>query len=153
MAISRQETSFRPKVTSAAGAIGMMQLIPSTARRMATEVGLDEFEIESQLKDPRINTVLGSAYLKFLDRYYKGFKPAVYAAYNAGEFAVDQWLERRNHSESVGFIEMIPFSETKSYVRNVMRNVKVYQFLASSSETWTFEKSQRNAWLFNVLHM
>jgi soluble lytic murein transglycosylase len=129
MGIARQETSFRPHAISGAGAIGMMQLIPVTARRMAEEIGIEATNVDTKLTDPRLNTALGSSYVRFLDRYYKGFKPAVYAAYNAGEYAVDQWLERRQHSSVLGFIELMPFSETKGYVRNVMRNVKVYEFL------------------------
>jgi soluble lytic murein transglycosylase-like protein len=74
---------------------------------------------------------MGSRYLKRLSLEYKGFPPAVYGAYNAGEPAVDIWLKRRAHSDPLTFVELVPFGETKSYIRNVWRNVMVYSFLGA----------------------
>ena len=76
-----------------------------------------------------MNIALGSRYLKQLLLRYKGFKPAIYGAYNAGEYAVDSWLLRRKHDDVLSWIEMVPFDETKEYIKNVWRNEIIYEKL------------------------
>jgi len=127
--VARQESSFRPKVKSWAGAIGIMQLIPATARRMASKFELIGNDLEQRLLEPKYNIKLGSLYLRELNRYFKGFQPAVLGGYNAGEYAVDQWLARRKHSDPLMWVELVPFSQTKDYIKLVWRNILVYSFL------------------------
>lgn len=132
LAISRQESGFSPEVRSSANALGVMQLIKPTAVRFAAELGLSTSEIERSLQNPDFNIKVGSRYLRFLNLRYKGFPPAIYGGYNAGEYAVDLWLKRRGHTDPLMFVELIPFGETKDYVKNVWRNNMVYQYLESS---------------------
>ena len=132
LAISRQESGFSPDIRSSANAVGLMQLIHPTAKRFAAELGMATDHIEKTLKSPEANIRIGSRYLKFLQQNYKGFPPAVFGGYNAGEYAVDLWLKRRAHSDPMVFVELIPFNETKEYVKSVWRNVLVYKFLGKA---------------------
>ena len=84
------------------------------------------------MRNPGYNLAIGAAYLSELDIRYRGFRPAVYAAYNAGEYAADAFAERRNDGDPMMFIELIPFSETNAYVKSVMRNEFVYAHLLKS---------------------
>ena len=129
LGISRQESGFKATLRSSANAIGVMQLIRPTARRYAEELGMPATRLEQTLRNPSANIRIGSRYLKTLSLTYKGYAPAIYGGYNAGEFAMNNWLKRRNHSDPLVFIELIPFGETKGYVKNVWRNVEVYRYL------------------------
>lgn len=135
LAVGRQESSFRPTVKSHAGAIGLLQLIPPTAERYALKLGIDyqEKQIEDILTIPEYNIALGSAYLSDLRSRYKDQVQLYVAAYNAGEYAVDAWYERRYHSDPLIWIEGIPFSETRKYVKLVMRNLAIYRFLVTEA--------------------
>ena len=130
LGISRQESGFTPDIRSHANAVGLMQLIHPTARKYAVELGLPAEHLDEQLKDPAVNIQIGSHYLKQLNATYKGFSPAVYGGYNAGEFAMDAWLKRRSHSDALLFVELVPFGETREYIKNVWRNVIVYDRLS-----------------------
>jgi len=129
LAITRQESVFKSEARSGADAVGLMQLIEPTARRLAPKVGYEPFGIFKRLQEPEVNVALGAAYLSELTKYYKGFHPAVYAAYNAGEYAVDRWLANRAHSNPLMWVELIPFGETRNYVKKVWRNRQIYQYL------------------------
>ena len=133
LGISRQESGFTPDIRSSANATGLMQLIAPTARRFASELGMRTDPLDELLQEPATNIRLGAQYLKFLGAHFKGFPPAIYAGYNAGEYAVDLWLQRRGHSDPLAFIELIPFGETKDYVKGVWRNVLVYRELDQAS--------------------
>jgi soluble lytic murein transglycosylase len=98
-------------------------------------MGLSTASLEQDLKNPALNIKLGSHYLKVLSLNYKGFAPAIYAGYNAGEFAVDLWLKRRAHTDPLMFVELVPFGETKDYVKNVWRNIVVYRHLMEHGAT------------------
>jgi soluble lytic murein transglycosylase-like protein len=144
LAISRQESGFTADIRSSANAIGVMQLIKPTATRFAADMGLSTSSIEQDLANPAINIKLGSRYLKVLSLNYKGFPPAVYAGYNAGEFAVDLWLKRRAHTDPLMFVELVPFGETKDYVKNVWRNIVVYRHLMAHGVTaGVFDRAER----------
>ena len=86
LALSRQESLFNPKATSSSNARGLMQLIPSTARKMASQNGMDTEQI--RLYDPSVNVELGTTYLKNLFEMFNGDAFHAVAAYNAGENAV-----------------------------------------------------------------
>ena len=116
-AVIETESKFNPAAVSNAGAVGLMQLTPSTAQGIAEATGGSRFRT-SDLKDPDINVRYGAWYLRhLLDRYAQDERLAL-AAYNAGEDNVDRW-ER----EHVG----IQFDETRDYVDKVERLQKIYR--------------------------
>ncbi len=128
LALIRQESLFDPEARSAADAVGLMQILPSTGSRIATEIGYRDFRRESLL-DPERNIDLGTAYLrKLLDRY-RGNWPRAVAAYNAGEGAVDKWQRRYPDVEDDEFVEAISFRETRSYVKRVLQGRRIYRAL------------------------
>ncbi|MFW7378125.1 MAG: transglycosylase SLT domain-containing protein [Oligoflexus sp.] len=131
LAITRRESTFRAAVKSPAGAIGLMQLMPATAETYATKIGQNlSGPISSALSDPETNIRLGTAYLGELSRMYKGNLPHMLAAYNAGEYVVDRWIDKRAADLPLVWVEGIPFGETQGYVKNVMRNLEVYRQLS-----------------------
>ncbi len=124
-AVIYAETKFDPR-TSAAGAEGLMQILPQTAEFLARRSGGITFTV-SDLAKPEVNIAYGSYYLRYLlDRY--GGKPVLaLAAYNGGETNVDNWAaaaRRRGHPLT---IEEIPFPETRDYVRKVLAEQRNYR--------------------------
>lgn len=128
LALIRQESLFDARARSPAAAFGLMQLISPTAARVAQQVGLPAPSPE-ELFDPDLNVTLGTEYLKdLLQRYSNNWFKAI-AAYNAGEAAVDRW-EREIVADDIDeFVERIPYSETRGYVKLVMRNHGIYKRL------------------------
>ena len=120
---ARQESLFQASVKSPVGAVGLMQLMPSTAQRILKQMPEFQNGEKIDLTDPATNTLAGACYLRdLLMRYQSNLAHAV-AAYNAGEAAVDKWIARRQKIADVPFfIEFIPFAETKTYVQRVLRN-------------------------------
>ncbi len=129
MAISRQESSFEADAMSPAEALGLMQLMSTTAQRQASRLGLRLNDAQTDLKRPELNIALGSAYLAELGRRYKGQWHQAFAAYNAGEYVVDAWLQRRQADDPMVWIEALSFAETSGYTKNVWRNWEVYRWL------------------------
>ena len=112
-----------------------MQLMPYTAKKYTNAARLPpEAAAENNLIKPYTNIALGAQVLADLTKHYGGFNPAIYAAYNAGESAVDGWLARRRHTDPLMWVELVPYSETKSYIKNVWRNYYVYSFLAQTQK-------------------
>jgi soluble lytic murein transglycosylase-like protein/TolA-binding protein len=132
LAISRQESAFTTAIESPAGALGVMQLMRQTAQKYASMMNIETGDIDSLLSEPKNNIKIGAKYLATLTEHYKSYTPAIYAGYNAGENAVDLWLKSRAHSDPLIFVELIPFGETKDYVKNVWRNKSIYLFLNQS---------------------
>jgi len=130
-AIARQESQFDRKIVSRAGARGLMQLMPGTARETAVLVGASY--AASNLDDPGYNIRLGSAYFARLMDRYQGSYPLAVAAYNAGPGNVNRWLatngDPRATGDILGWVEAIPFIETRGYVQNVLQNAVVYDLL------------------------
>jgi hypothetical protein len=124
LAFSRQESAFRIGVKSPAGAVGLMQLMPNTAKRTARSAG----DASLDYLKPQENIIISAHYLRELTLRYHSFLPAVMAAYNAGEYAVDSWKKRRHHPDPLVWGELIPFKETNRYVKNVWRNYEIYRF-------------------------
>jgi peptidoglycan lytic transglycosylase len=120
----RQESAFEPKAVSHAGAMGLMQVLPKTALKLARQLRVRYSH--AQLAEPGYNLQLGSRYLAELIRTY-GTTEAALAAYNAGEDRVGQWTTGQSYLETPEFVESIPFSETREYVQIVMRNAEVYR--------------------------
>jgi soluble lytic murein transglycosylase-like protein len=138
LAITRQESGFYSRAKSSAGAYGLMQMIAKTAERYLTapEDPLSKQRLEQLHHDPTKilfnpaqSVELGTRYLKdLLDRYDQQPHLA-FAAYNAGEFAVDQWVKNRRHEDTLLWVELIPFAQTRHYVKSVWRNKRIYQKL------------------------
>jgi soluble lytic murein transglycosylase len=131
LAVSREESSFDAAAVSPSGALGLMQLLPGTARDVAGRLGVP-FIQDKLTRDPNYNVQLGSYYLaEMLGRFGGSYEIAL-AAYNAGPNRVARWLEtigdpRTGNIDMVDWIEMIPFRETRNYVRRVMEGVLVYR--------------------------
>ncbi|WP_373100310.1 MULTISPECIES: transglycosylase SLT domain-containing protein [Pasteurellaceae] len=129
MAISRQESAWRPNATSPADARGLMQLLPSTARLTAQKFSLP-YGDDKRLFDPFTNIMLGTAHLQELYDRYGNNRILIAAAYNAGARRVDSWLERSAGKLSMAeFVASIPFYETRGYVQNVLTYAYYYQRL------------------------
>jgi soluble lytic murein transglycosylase len=128
LALIRQESLFDTRARSPATALGLMQLIPPTAARVARQLGLAA-PSQDKLFEADINLTLGTQYLKdLLQRYSNSWHKAL-AAYNAGEAAVDRW-EREIVTEDIEeFVERIPYVETRGYVKLVLRNHRIYKRL------------------------
>ncbi len=130
LAISRQESSFRTQVKSSAGAIGVMQMMPETGIKMYKKLYdkvVDDGSMEQILKDEKYNIELGTYYLYNLSKRYHNNLPAVFGGYNAGEYMIDAWLDYRYNKDVVTWIETLPFNETKEYIKNVWRNMMIYE--------------------------
>jgi soluble lytic murein transglycosylase len=115
-AVIYQESKFRPDARSSSGAIGLMQLLPDTAKGIAVHTGGARFRVED-LYDPEINVRYGSWYLRHLLDKYKDERTAL-AAYNAGQRNVDDWIR-----EGKG----IAFAETRHYVARVEDLQRIYR--------------------------
>lgn len=132
LALIRQESGFNPVAGSPAGAVGMMQLLPATAKRMAQRLGVP-FDRYRLISDPSYNIRLGRAFLDELLRRYDGAYPMALAAYNAGPGRVDAWLDelgdprRERDFDMVDWIELIPYRETRNYVQRVLEALVVYR--------------------------
>lgn len=125
-ALIREESFFRADSLSPAKAYGLMQLLHGTAREIAR--GSDLKVKAKDLYDPEINIRLGLNHLKMLLDKYDGRLYLALAAYNAGAERVDQWLADFPDADEEEFIEMIPFSETRNYVKNILRNYFFYRY-------------------------
>ena len=130
-AIARQESNFDLDARSHAGAQGLMQLMPRTARVVSRQVG-ERYYLERLSTDPAYNILLGSTYLAGLLERYDGHVPMAVAAYNAGPHRVNRWIRaygdpRRGDVDVIDWIELIPFTETRNYVQRVVENLKVYR--------------------------
>ena len=120
----RQESAFESNAMSRVGAVGLMQVMPKTASKLARQLKVKY--VRGRLTDPGYNLQLGSRYLAGLIQAY-GTPEAALAAYNAGEERVAQWTAGQNYLEPAEFVESIPFTETREYVQIVMRNADVYR--------------------------
>jgi len=131
LAIMRQESEFNPSVVSSAGARGLMQLMPGTAKDVAGRIGLP-YSRARLLSDETYNATLGSQYLAEMLERYSGSIVLAAAAYNAGPHRADRWIEaygdpRNPRVDVEDWIEGIPFSETRNYVMRVTEALHVYR--------------------------
>lgn len=143
LAISRQESEFDPNARSHANALGLMQLLPSTARLVARNNGISHST--DKLKDPNHNMRLGSLYLAELIEKFNGHYPLAIAAYNAGPGRAEEWLERfgdfpTEQDDITRWLEQIPFSETRNYVQRVLENLQVYRRLLDTKQPLTSKR-------------
>ncbi len=124
-AVIYEESRFRDQ-TSHAGARGLMQITPATARFIARDSGGAAFT-QRDLATPQINIAYGTYYLRYLLRRYDGNEELAVAAYNAGETNVDRWIRRAGGPEDFDRADDVPFPETRSYVENVLRSKRSYE--------------------------
>jgi soluble lytic murein transglycosylase len=133
-----------------------MQLMPNTAKQVARLIGDETFN-ERRLSDPDVNLRLGTKYLQRLLSKFGGSVPLAAASYNAGPHRVEGWLANFGRLEMDEFIEHIPFIETRSYVKKVVRDFGIYESLyakATTKLTWLVQPikvevtrpSQRETW-------
>src|SRR5262249_25108552 len=130
-AVIRQESEFLVGVKSHAGARGLMQLMPFTAKAEAHEIAMP-YVLNRLTSDPLYNLRLGTQHLQRLRELYQGSYPLMVAAYNAGSGRVDRWLAqygdpRKGKIEWADWIELIPFEETPLYTKLVLENHAVYR--------------------------
>jgi soluble lytic murein transglycosylase len=131
LALARQESAFNAAAVSSSGALGLMQLLPGTARDVAGRLGVP-FIQDKLTREPTYNVQLGSQYLAEMLQRFGGSYELALAAYNAGPNRVARWLEsmgdpRAGKIDMVDWIEMIPLRETRNYVQRVMEGVGVYR--------------------------
>lgn len=136
LALSRQESEFNQTAISPAGARGLMQLMPATAKGVAKELKLG-FDQGQLTRNAGYNVQLGSHYLKGLLRNWDNNFVLALAGYNAGEARVRRWIQdwgdpRQETVDVIDWIELIPFSETRNYVQRVLESVQVYRHLLHS---------------------
>jgi peptidoglycan lytic transglycosylase len=120
----RQESAFEPEARSGANAMGLMQLLPKTARLVAQHAKVRYARAE--LFDPDYNIHLGTIYFSGLKKSFGNVESAL-AAYNAGEDRVAQWNAGQSYREIAEFVDSIPFTETRDYVEIVTRNAEIYR--------------------------
>lgn len=131
LSISRRESEFDNKALSKAGASGLMQLMPATAQKVATGLGLP-FEASRLVTDPAFNVTLGSAYLRELVDEFGPAITLVASGYNAGPRRPREWIAkfgdpRRADVDVVDWVETIPFTETRAYVMRVTESLVIYR--------------------------
>lgn len=125
LSLIRQESAFKARATSTANAIGLMQLIPSTAKQVARSLGQGTPSKEN-LMNPVVNVQLGIEYLNHLLVSFNQNMVYALAAYNAGPTKVRQWVALRSNMHPLEFIESIPYTETRNYVKKILRNYAIY---------------------------
>ncbi|MEH0873470.1 murein transglycosylase [Pectobacterium cacticida] len=129
MAIARQESAWNPKARSPVGASGLMQLMPATAKHTAEMSNIASYTNSSQLFDPETNILLGTRYLEYVYQMFDRNRILSSAAYNAGPSRVNTWLKNSaGRIDPIAFIESIPFSETRGYVKNVLAYDVFYRY-------------------------
>jgi soluble lytic murein transglycosylase len=130
-ALTRQESDFHTGSVSRVGARGLMQLMPQTAKLVASNTKL-KYEAPRLVSDPSYNVTLGSAFLSQLLSGYDGSYVLSLAAYNAGPGRVKQWIKdfgdpRSKGSDPVDWIERIPFTETRLYIQRILESTQLYR--------------------------
>ncbi|WP_068315882.1 transglycosylase SLT domain-containing protein [Polycladidibacter hongkongensis] len=130
-AISRKESAFDPKAKSHAGALGLMQLMPATAKRTAKSLSL-RYSKSRLTSDPAYNATLGGNLLAQLTREFNGSYILAFVAYNAGKSKAYEWIDRFGDPrdpkiDPIDWVEKIPYGETRNYVQRVLEAVQVYR--------------------------
>jgi soluble lytic murein transglycosylase len=127
-ALMREESALDPKALSWAGAMGLTQLMPSTAKGVANELKVKKFTVESLLQ-PDLNIRFGAHYLGGLIKQFKGHTPYAVGSYNAGSGAVNRWRSANPQLPLDAWVEEIPIAETRGYIKRVLRSYSTYQLL------------------------
>lgn len=138
-ALIKQESTYRSEVSSPSGAIGLMQLMPPTAREVASRLKIRGGITRGRLTDAELNVRLGTSYLKRLLRAYDGHFPLALAAYNVGIGNMRKWINARDELQGMTkkgsaiedeiWIDELTWEETSHYIKAVLRNYIIYQIL------------------------
>ncbi|MDR1940953.1 MAG: lytic transglycosylase domain-containing protein [Endomicrobium sp.] len=123
-AVIKRESNVKPDALSPKGAVGLMQIMPNTAKEIAAQLEVKDY-IEYMLKDPDLNIKFGTYYLSFLMSYYKNNLILALAAYNAGIGNVDAWIAREPDVKTS--VLKIPFKETKRHTRAILFTYRIYK--------------------------
>ncbi|MDR2066296.1 MAG: lytic transglycosylase domain-containing protein [Endomicrobium sp.] len=123
-AIMKKESNLNVNAISSKGAVGLMQLMPKTAREISKELKVPNLSISS-LKEPKTNIMFGVYYVSKLLNHYNNNLILALSAYNAGIGNVDKWYKQKTDLK----IKDIPFNETKNYVKSIIFTYKVYKYL------------------------
>ena len=126
LALIREESHFNPEIASSAGALGLMQLMPFTAKEVARRKKV-RFQKE-KITDIATNLDFGITFLRWTLDMFDGNRIFALAAYNGGAGNVNKW-RKREHEDLDYFVEYIPFSETRNYVKKVLRSYEIYKYL------------------------
>lgn len=131
LAVIRQESAFYTRAKSHAGARGLMQVMPATAKRVAKDNRLP-YDRDRLTGDANYNLIIGQVYLSGVIEQFEGSYPMALAAYNAGPHRVKRWLKtygdpRKGEIDIIDWVELIPFTETRNYVQRVLENLSVYR--------------------------
>jgi soluble lytic murein transglycosylase len=130
MGIIRTESTFNPEAQSPVGAIGLMQLMPSTAHDIGAKHGISGFNT-SYLFNPELNIKLGNIYYSTIRNMLDKKDVSAVAAYNGGIGAVTKWKSNLKYNDTDEFVEQIPYEETKYYVERVFQSYwnysRIYQ--------------------------
>lgn len=127
-ALMRAESAFIEKIKSPAGAMGLMQVMPQTGKLVAKKIGLKNFHVNDLLVAKK-NIQIGSAYMQEMQKKFFGSYLLASAAYNAGPSRINRWLAKNNCQHPDIWVELIPFNETRSYVKRVLFYANVYDWL------------------------
>ena len=146
LSIIRQESSFSSQAVSPAGARGLMQIMPATAKQIARKKR-KSFSVQMLNSDPDFNVEMGSTYFADLLKRFKGSYILAIAAYNAGPTNVNKWLKSignpHENIDPIDWIERIPFGETRNYVQRVLENLHIYRRHLNYPETELSRWSQK----------
>ncbi|HEY1772893.1 MAG TPA: transglycosylase SLT domain-containing protein [Gammaproteobacteria bacterium] len=123
----RQESVFKPNAVSHVGALGLMQLMPDTGKKVSARIGLT-LDSPRALLDPHTNLTVGSNYLSSLLQHFSGSEPLATAAYNAGEERVQDWRPGTGALAADVWIDTIPYTETRHYVQKVMTHTVMFDW-------------------------
>lgn len=126
--VIRTESKFNTQAKSPKGALGLMQMMPETAKWVADQMENEDYNI-TKLENPEVNISMGTWYLESLKKEFKGNEVLMLAAYNGGRGNVKQWMGQYEWTMSFNEVDKIPFRETKEYVNRVLYSKKRYQEL------------------------
>ncbi len=136
----KQESCFNTRAVSSSGALGLMQMIPPTAREIAADLHLGELALPTDMYDPERNIQMGTYYLARVLTRFNGHVPLALAAYNVGSAKIDRWLKNRPSLQNLSsgrssapedeiWIDELPYWETSTYVKAILRNLILYRLL------------------------
>jgi len=135
MAIARQESAWNPKAGSPVGARGLMQIMPGTATHTVSMFSIPGYSGPSRLLDPEMNINIGTSYLQYVYQQFGNNRIFASAAYNAGPGRVRTWRGNSGgRIDAVAFVESIPFSETRGYVKNVLSYDAYYRYFMGQKD-------------------
>ncbi len=137
-AVMRAESGFNPSARSPAGAVGLMQMMPATARVVAGKL-LGDARLARGLRNPKVNVRLGARFLAELQTHFRGHPPLVLAGYHAGAGAARRFHERLSALPTDVFVEAIPFSQTQAYLKRVIALAAGYRAFYGDPGNGPFE--------------